>query len=433
MQVEAIEKNKMKLTFAVDAAKFEEGLRHSYNKNKGHFTIPGFRKGKTPRKVIEMHYGKEVFYEDAVNHILGDAYEAALKESGLDIVSRPEIDMDSISTEEGVVFTAEVFVKPEVAVSDYMGIAYQKTEVVVSEAEVDAEIEAARKQNARLISVSDRAAQDGDIVIIDFDGSVDGVPFEGGQSEDHSLKLGSGTFIPGFEPQIAGHHVGDDFDVHVTFPEAYHAEDLAGKEAVFAVEIKDIQTEELPELNDEFAQDISEFDTLAEYRDSLRATLQKRGQDEADAKKENDVLRGIIEKAVMDVPDIMIDNRVEEMFSDQLHRMRHMGIAPDMYLRMMGQTPEMLKATLHQDAELQVKARLVLEAIAKIENIEATAEEVDAEIAKMAEAYGMETEKLHEILSEEERKSLETDVCTRKALDLVMGAAIEMEILEVKA
>ena len=437
MQVEKVEKNKVKMTFEVDSVRFEEGMNHSYQQNRSKFVIPGFRKGKVPRKMLEMQYGKEIFFEDAINYVLEEAYidasREASKENGLTFVSRPEIDIERVSAEEGVVFTAEVFTKPEVTVSGYTGLACPKADTVVTNEDIDSEIERTREKNARLMSVTDRPAQMGDVVTIDFEGFIGDEPFEGGKAENYSLTLGSDTFIPGFEVQIAGHEVGEGFDVSVTFPETYHAEDLRGADAVFRVTLNDIQHKELPELDDEFAQDVSEFDTLEEYRADVAKQLQEMKENTVKQQKEEAVIKALIGVAEMDVPPVMIETRLQEIFNDYLRRISESGFSVEGYFRATNQSPEAVRETFREEAVKNVQGRLALEAVAAAENIEATEEEAMEEAVRLAEALGMEPDKFKEVLSPEDAEALKQDICVRKALDFVLEHAVETDMPEVEA
>ncbi len=425
MQVETVDKNKVKLTFEVNAERFEEGLQFSYNKNKNRLSLPGFRKGKVPRKMLEAQYGKEILFEDAIQFVLQDAYKEAVKAQALDVVSKPEIDVLSVSSEEGAVFTAEVYIKPEVTVTNYKGLTYPKPDVEATEEEIGADLDRAREKNARLITVTDRPVQTGDIATIDYEGFIDGVAFEGGKGEDHDLTIGSGQFIPGFEDQLVGKETGSHVQVTVTFPEEYHAETLKGKAAIFEVDIKEIKMKELPEVNDEFAQDVSEFDTLEEYKASLKAKIEERKATLAKEKKETQLLEKLVANAEMDVPAVMVETTQENMVNRSLEGIRRQGIPPEAYLQYMGQTMESLKEMYAPQAEAQVKSRLALEAVAKAEGFAVTEEEVDEEIGKMAAGYGMDKEKLLGLIGADEREQLKEDVCVRKAYELIEETAVE--------
>ena len=421
------ENNIVKFTFEVGPEKLEEGMKYSYERNKNRIALPGFRKGKAPRKLIEVEYGPEVFYEDAINFVLSTEYEAVVKELGLDVVSRPDIDAPVIDKNEGIKFEVEVTVKPEVKLGQYKGVEVEKVDTTVKPEAVEAELKRVQEQNPRLIAVEDRAAQNDDIVNISFDGSVDGVPFDGGKSDSYDLTLGSHTFIDTFEDQIVGHNVGDKFDVNVTFPENYGAKDLAGKAAVFKVEVKGINVKELPEINDEFAQDVSEFDTLDEYKTSIEGKLKETAEANAKQLKSDRAVDAVIENAEMDIPEVMYDNKIDQMINEFKSNIAAQGISIDMYCQYLGTTVEGLRSTFRDSAEKSVKARLVLEAIAKAEGITATSEEVDEEITKMAAAYGVEKEKALEIFKEDDRKNVEGDILVKKAAQLVEDSAVEVE------
>jgi len=421
---EAIEKNKVKLTFAVGAARFEEGLQHAYNKEKSRLNLPGFRPGRAPRKLLEAQFGKEIFYDEAVNFVLPAAYEAAVKETGIKTIDRPKVDVEDV-TAEGVRFVAEVFVKPEVTVDGYYALTYKPFDTDPSGEEIDRVIEQDREKNSRLVTV-DRPAADGDTVSVDFEGFVDGEPFEGGKGTDYELVLGSHSFIDTFEEQIAGHSAGDDFTVHVVFPENYGSAELAGKAAVFKVSLKEVRLKELPEVNEEFAQDVSEFDTLMEYRNSIADKLKHEKEHQAEHDKENQVMEQLIEKAVMDVPEVMIDNKVDDMIQSMANQMSGQGLSLEMYLQYSGQTLESLMDSYRGQAVMQVKGRLALEAVAEKEKLEAGEEDVDEEIGRMAESYGMEKDRLAAVMRPEDREAMKEDVLVRKALGFVQDKAVAM-------
>jgi len=421
------ENNTVKFTFEVGPDKLEEGMEYSYKKNRGKISLPGFRAGKAPRKLIETEYGPQVFYDDAVNFVLNTEYPAAVKELGLDVVARPVIDAPLIDKKEGIKFEVEVTVKPEVKLGQYKGIEVEKTEVSVKPEEVDAEIKKVQDQQSRLIEVTDRPAQEGDSVNISFDGSVNGERFDGGKSDNYDLVLGSHTFIEGFEDQIAGHNIGDKFDVNVTFPENYGAKELAGKPAVFAVELKAVRLKELPELNDDFAQDVSEFDTFDEYKKSVEEKLKTVAEGKAEKIKADKVMDAVIEKASMDVPEAMYENRIDGMIADFENNISSQGLSLDDYCKYLGTTRDGLRNTFHEPAVKSVKGRLVLEQIAKEEGMSVTKEEVDEQIVKIAEGYGVEKEKALQIFGEEDRKSVEVDLLIKKAQKLIEDSAVEVE------
>lgn len=425
--VENIDVNKMKITFSVDAGKFEEGMNYSYNKNKKRINVQGFRQGKAPRRIIEVQYGKEIFYDDAINYVLPEAYEKAVKESNLDIVSKPDIDVKEISDTDGVTFTAEVYIKPEVKIENYKGVKCKKVEVSVSDEQIQSEIDKAREKNSRMVQVADRAIQEKDLAVIDFKGFIDGIPFEGGEGKDYELEIGSHTFIDNFEEQLIGKNIGDDVEVNVTFPEEYGKKELAGKPAQFKVEIKDIKFKELPELNDDFVQDVSEFNTVDEYKNDISAKLLEVKKKEAENTKQEEVLGKLIDLAEMNVPQAMIEMEIDNKINDFKNNITRQGLSIDMYLQYMGQSMENMREAYRIVSEKQVKGRLVLEAIAEKENFPITEEEVDAEVKRIAQAYGMEEEKLKSVIKDEERKNLENDLKVQKALSLVMDNAVEEE------
>lgn len=425
VQVEKLEKSMAKLTIEVDSDQFNAAMEQAYQKNKGKIAMPGFRKGKAPKAMIEKMYGAGVFYEDAANILIPDAYEAAAKESELDIVSQPEIDVVQIEKGKNFIFTATVAVKPEVTLGKYKGIEVEKKTAEVTEEEVTAEIDRARESNSRMITIDDRAAQDGDTVVIDFDGYVDGEQFEGGYAEDHNLVLGSHSFIDGFEDQLVGKNIGDEVDVNVTFPESYHAEELQGKPAVFKVKIKEIKVKELPELDDEFAQDVSDFDTLEEYKADVEKKLLESKEAALSREKEEDVIRQIIEDATMEIPDQMVDTQSRQMMQEFAQRIQAQGLSLEQYMQFSGTTPQMMQEEVRPQALLRIQSRLVLEAVVAAENIEATEEEIADELEKMASTYQMEIDKLKELVGEEEQKQIALDLAVQKAVTLVVDAAVE--------
>ena len=366
--MEKIEKNKVKLTFSVDAARFEEGMQYSYNKNKSNIAVQGFRKGKAPRKLIEAQYGKAVFYDDAINFVMPEAYETAVKENNLDVVSRPEIDVTAID-ENGVSFTAEVYTKPEVKLGDYKGLKYTKMDEEPTDEEIDAELKKEQEKNARIVTVTDRPVQNGDIATIDFKGFMDGEAFEGGEGKDFDLEIGSHSFIDTFEDQLVGKNVGDDVEVNVTFPENYGQASLAGKPAKFEVEIKDIKVKELPELNDEFVQDTTEFENLNEYKNEIAGKLIVAKKQQAKNKMEEDLVTALVEGCEMDVPQVIIDNDIDMKIEDFSRNIQSQGLSLDVYLQYMGQTVESMREAYRPMSEKQVKARLALEAVANAENL----------------------------------------------------------------
>ena len=420
-KVENLEKNMAKLTIEVSAEEFEK----AYQKNKNSINVQGFRKGKAPRSVIEKMYGAAVFYEDAANELIPDAYAEAAKESGLDIVSRPEIDVVQIEKGKEFIFTAEVAVKPEVELGQYKGVEVEKAPVEVTDAEVEAELNRVREQNSRMITVDDRAIAEGDLANIDYEGFCDGVPFAGGKDEGYDLAIGSHSFIDTFEDQLIGKNIGDEVEVNVTFPTEYHAAELAGKPAMFKVKVNGIKVKELPELDDDFAQDVSEFDTLDEYKNDLKATLLERKEKDAKAVKEEAVIDKIIEDAKMEIPEPMITNTVAQMAEDFAQRIQAQGLSIEQYFQFTGMNANTFMENLKPQALKRIQSRLVLEAVVKAEGLTASEEEVNKEITNMAEMYQMEVDKLMELVGEDEKKAMAEDVAVQKALDLVVTAAVE--------
>ena len=414
------EKNRKVIEFSVDKATFDAAVDKVYKKNVSKLNVPGFRRGKAPKSMIEKMYGKGFFYEDAINDILPEAYEAALTESGLDVVSHPEIDIKTID-DNGVVITAKVFVKPEARVGEYKGIEATRDAVVIADEAVDAEINNVRERNARETEVTDRAVENGDEITFDFDGYVDGVAFDGGKSENYNLKVGSGSFIPGFEEQIVGKAIGEKFDVNVTFPAEYHAAELANKEAVFKCVVHAIKVRELPELDDEFVKDVSEFDTVDEYRADVKAKLQEKADKEEDAKVDGQLMDKLVETLEADIPEAMFENELDAMMRDYETRLRYQGLDLETFMRYTGQTVDAMKAQFRPQAEKQVKTRLALEAVAKAEIFEATAEEIEAEYGKIAEAYGIEVEKVRETI---DTTAIAADLVVGKAAQLIRDTAV---------
>lgn len=426
LQVEKLEKNMVKLTIEAAAEEFDAAIQKAYLKNKGKMNVQGFRKGKAPRAIIEKLYGPSVFYEDAANIVIPDAYEKAAEESGLDIVSRPEIDVVQIEKGKPFIFTAEVAVKPEVTLGDYKGIEVEKTAIEVTEEEITAEIDKVRDQNSRVITVEDRPVADKDMTVIDFEGFVDGVPFEGGKAEDYSLTIGSHSFIDTFEDQLIGKSIGEEAEVNVTFPAEYHAAELAGKPALFKVKVKEIKAKELPELDDEFAQDVSEFDTLDEYKADIKATILERKEKEAKTAKEDKVVEKIIENASMEIPDAMVETQVRQMADDFAQRIQSQGLTIEQYFQFTGMNSKQLFDQMRPQAIKRIQSRLVLEGIVKAENITVSDEDVEKEFEKMAETYKMELDKLKELIGEKEKEQIIMDMAVQKAVDLVVEAATEV-------
>lgn len=426
LQVEKMEKNMAKLTIEVAAEDLEKAMQNAYQKAKGRISIPGFRKGKAPRKMIEQMYGKGVFLEDAVNALIPEHYSKALAECELEIVSQPTIDITQAEPGKAFIFTAEVATKPEVTLGDYKGVEVPKTEITVTDEDVDAEIKKEQEKNSRTINVEDRGAQLQDVVTIDFEGSVDGVPFDGGQATEYPLTLGSNTFIPGFEDQLVGAKVGDDVDVKVTFPEEYQAKELAGKEAIFKCAVKKIEAKELPELDDDFAKDVSEFDTLVEYKEHVKTNLVERKENEAKRAKEDAAVDKAIENAQMDIPEAMLQTQCRQMLDDFSRRMQSQGLSMDQYFQFTGMTAEKMMEDMKPQALKRIQTRLVLEKVAEVENIQPTEEEVNEEISKMAEAYKMEADKLKELLGERELEQMKKDMAVQKAVTVIADAAKEV-------
>lgn len=420
VQVETLEKNMAKLTIEVPAEELEKALQASYLKQKNQISLPGFRKGKVPRNMIEKMYGPEIFFEDAANQLIRENYGEAADESGIDIVSRPTVDITQIEKGKPFIFTAEVAVKPEVTLGKYKGVTVTKIDVTVTDEEVDAAVEKERNNNARTITVEDRPIQDGDTAVIDFEGFVDGEPFEGGKGENHSLEIGSHSFIDTFEEQLIGKNSGEEAEINVTFPEEYHAKDLAGKPAVFKVKIHEIRVKELPEADDEFAQDVSEFDTLAEYREDIRKQLAEEKEADAKRTKEDEAIRKISEDASMEIPEPMIETQIESMVDDFAQRITQQGLSFEQYMQFSGVTMDKLKEQVRPDAISRIKGSLVLEKIAEEEKIEVTEEDVHAEVQRIADAYGMEIEKIEEIMGDAEKESMKKDLAVQKAVEFVM-------------
>ena len=425
LQVEKLEKNMVKLTIEASAEDFNAAIEKAYQKNKGRINVQGFRKGKAPRAMIEKMYGTGIFFEDAANFIIPEAYEKAAAESGLDIVSRPEIDVVQIEAGKPFIFTATVAVKPEVTLGEYKGIKVEKVEVSVSDEEVQAELDKVREQNSRTISIEDRAVADGDIAVIDFEGFVDGVAFEGGKGTDYSLTIGSHSFIDTFEEQLIGKSLGEEVEVNVTFPTEYHAPDLAGKPAMFKVKINEIKVKELPEANDDFAKDVSEFDTLDEYKADIKKSLLEKAEKAAVTKKEDEVVEKAVEAATMEIPEALIDTQARQMADEFAYRLQAQGLSLEQYFQFTGMDANKYLETLKPQALKRTQTRLVLEAIVKAENITVSDEEFDTEVANMAKAYQMEADKFKELISEKEKEQITMDMAVQKAVDLITEAAIE--------
>lgn len=430
VQVENLEKSMAKLTIEVSAEELEKALQGAYLKQKKNISIPGFRKGKVPRAMIEKMYGPSVFYEDAANAILPEAYSKAADESGLDIVSRPDIDVVQLEKGKTFIFTAEVAVKPPVTLGQYKGLEVPKSDLTVTDDEVEAELKKEQEKNGRMIDVDDRPAQKGDTVTLDYAGTVDGVAFDGGTATSYPLVLGSGSFIPGFEDQLEGVSVGEEKDVHVTFPEDYHAEDLKGKEAVFKCTVNKISRRELPELDDDFAMDVSDFDTLAEYKADLRKELEKKKEESARRAKEDAAVQKAVENATMELPEAMVTTQAEQQAENFARRIQMQGMKMEQYLQYTGQTMADFCKQMEPQAIQQIQTRLVLEAIAKEENIQIGEDKLQEELEKTAKMYGMEADKLKEMMGDKEMDQLKEDLAVQEAVTLVADQAVEVEAEE---
>lgn len=423
LQVENLEHNMVKVTIEVDAAKLDAAITKAYNKKKNQFNIPGFRKGKVPQKLIEKEYGVEIFYEDAANILIPDAYAEEMKDCDLEIVSRPEIDVVQLEKGKPFIFTAELAVKPEVTLGDYKGLDVPKTRVTVKKEEVEEELKRTQEQNAREITIEDRPVKDGDILTIDYSGSVDGEKFEGGTAEDQTLVIGSGAFIPGFEDQLIGKELNEETEINVTFPEEYHASDLAGKEAVFEVKIKAIKEKELPELDDEFASEVSEFETLEEYKADIKEKIRSRKKEEANTERENKLVDLAVENAQMDIPDAMVEEQVQQMTEEFAQRLSYQGLSMEQYLQFSGMDAQKFADDMKPQAVKRIETRLVLEAIVKAENIEASEEDYKAEIEKMAAMYQMEAEQFEKIIQGPQKDQIMDDIAVQKAVDFLVAEA----------
>lgn len=423
LQVETLEKNMAKLTIEVPAEEFEKAIEKAYQKNKGKMSVPGFRKGKVPRKMIEKMYGTGIFYEDAANIIIPEAYANEIENCELEIVSQPSIDVVQIESGKPFIFTAEVATKPEVELGEYKGVQVERKAVEVTDEEVDKALEEERDKQSRMVPVEGRAVENGDMVTIDFEGFVDGVAFEGGKGTDYPLTIGSHSFIDTFEDQLVGKNVGEEVEVNVTFPEQYQAEELQGKPAMFKVAIKEIKAKELPELDDDFAQDVSDFDTLAEYKEDLKKKLVEKKEEEAKEAFEEAVVEAVVSNAKMEIPAPMVDLQVKTMADNFARRITSQGLSMEQYMQFTGMTPEKLEEQMRPQALKTIESRLVLEAIVKAENIQATDEELDKELEKMASMYQMEVEKIKELISDKEKNSMKLDIAVQKAVDFIVEQA----------
>lgn len=419
------EKNMVKLVIEASAEEFEAGLNAAYNKNKNKISVPGFRKGKAPRKMIEQLYGSQIFFEDAANEIIPDAYADAAKESGLDIVSQPKVSIEQLEAGKPFIFAAEVAVRPEVELGEYKGVEVTKADAEVTDADVEEELKKVQDQNSRTVSVEDRAVKDGDMTVIDFEGFIDGEAFDGGKGENYPLTIGSHSFIDTFEEQMIGMNIGEEKELNVTFPEDYHAENLKGKPATFKVTVKEIKEKQLPELDDDFAQDVSDFDTLAEYKDDLKKKIAERKESEAKAKKESEAIEKVVEAAKMDIPQAMIDTQVNRMLEDFAMRLQQQGLSVEQYFQYTGMTADKIMEEMKPEAVKRIKNSLVLEAVAKAENIEVSEEEFEAELQKMADMYKMEIEKIKEFMQDAEAKQMKDDIAIQKTVELIVSSAVE--------
>ena len=425
LQVEKLEKNMAKLTIEVPASDLEKALQSAYKKQKNKISLPGFRKGKVPRQMIEKMYGAEIFFDDAANEIIPKAYADAYDECELEIVSRPEINIVQIEKGKPFIFTAEVATKPEVTLGEYKGLEVDKVSTRVTQKEVEAKIEEEAEKNARTVTVEDRAVQDGDEVILDFEGFVDGEAFEGGKGENYPLTIGSGSFIPGFEEQLVGAEAEKEVEVKVTFPEDYHAEELKGKEAVFKCTVHEIKAKELPEIDDEFAAEVSEFDTLDEYKADIKAKIKEQKATDGKRKQEDQAVEQAIKNASYEIPDAMVDTQISQMANDFAQRIQSQGLTMEQYYQFTGMTEEKMNEEFKPQAVKRIETRLVLEAIAKAENIEISDEKLDEEIAKMAEAYKMEADKLKEFMGDAEKKQMKEDMAVQEAVTFLVENAVE--------
>ena len=425
LQVENMEKNMAKLTIEVPAEELEKAIQGAYLKQRNKISVPGFRKGKVPRQMIEKMYGVGIFYEDAANALIPTAYGKAYDECELDIVSQPKVEVVQLEKGKPFIFTAEVAVKPEVTLGEYKGLSVDKVSNRVTAKEIDAKLEEEQKKNARTVVVEDRAVQDGDEVVLDFEGFVDGVAFEGGKGENYPLTIGSGSFIPGFEEQLIGAEAEKEVEVNVTFPEEYHSEDLAGKAAVFKCTVHEIKAKELPELDDEFAAEVSEFDTLDAYKADIKAKIKEQKIADGNRKKEDQAVEKAVANATMEIPEAMIDTQVNQMAQDFAQRIQQQGLSMEQYFQFTGMTAESMMEELRPQAVKRIETRLVLEAIAKAENIEITDERIDEELAKMAEAYKMEVEKLKEFMGENEKEQMKMDLAVQDAVTFLVDNAVE--------
>ena len=422
VQVENLEKNMAKLTIEVSAEELEKGLQAAYNRQKKDISIQGFRKGKAPRMMVEKMYGANVFCDEAANILLPEAYETAAKESGLDIVSRPALEIVQLEKGKAFIFTAEVAVRPEVTLDKYVGITVTKIDTTPTDEEVEKEIASELEKNARTVVVEDRAVEAGDTAVIDYEGFCDGVAFEGGKAENHPLVIGSNSFIPGFEEQLIGKTTGEETEINVTFPEEYHSADLAGKAAIFKIKVNEIKTKVVPELDEEFVQDVSEFDTVDEYKASIKERVEARKAREAKSEQTEEALKKIVDKAKMEIPELMIETQCEDMINQFGQQMAQQGFSMQQYMQITGTTPAQLKEQVREEAINRIETQLVLETIAKIEGITISDEELDAELAKMAEMYKMEFEQLASYMGAEEKEAMRKDMAEQKTVEFIMAS-----------
>lgn len=427
VQVENLEKSMAKLTVTVSAEDFEKALQRAYQKQKKNISIPGFRKGKVPRQVIEKMYGAGVFYEDAANSILPGAYADAAKESGLDITSTPQIDVTQIEKGKDFIFTATVALKPDVVLGQYKGVEVPKPDRTVTDEDVEKALKEEQEKNARQITVEDGGAENGDSVVMDYEGKIDGEPFEGGSAKNHTLVLGSGSFIPGFEDGLLGVKGGETRDVEVTFPEDYHAEELKGKKAVFTCKVERVTRKELPELDDEFAQEVSEFDTLDAYKADVRKNLETKKEEAARQEIKDNAVSKAAQNSTIEIPAPMIDTQADRMIDNFARRLQAQGMSMQQYMQFTGSDENMMREQVKPQAEIQIRNQLTLEKIAETENIQVSDEELDQEIEKMAKAYNLEPDKMKEIIGDEEKENIRKDLAEQKAMDLVADAAVEVE------
>ena len=423
VQVEKLEKNMAKLTVEVSQEQFQDAMKKAFNKNKNRFNIPGFRRGKAPMSMIEKMYGEGVFYEDAADEAINATCMDAMNESGLDIVSRPEVTVEQIGKDKPFIYSALVAVKPEVTLGEYKGVEVQKADAEVTDADVEAELKRVQDQNARLVTVEDRPVADGDQTVIDFEGYVDGETFDGGSAEDFQLTIGSHAFIDTFEEQLIGKNIGEECEVNVTFSTEYHAKELAGKPAMFKVTVKEIKVKELPELDDEFASEVSEFETLDEYKEDIKAKLSERKQKAAASENENRVVDKVVENASMEIPDRMLDGQIDNMVQEMARNMESQGLSMDLYLKYTGMTSEQIREQMRPQAEKRIKTRLTLEAVVKAENIQVSDERLDEEIKKLADNYKMEADKLKEYMTDRDKDQMKEDIAVQEAVDFLVAEA----------